>query len=308
MTRRDIDELVLRLARAQHGAFTWAQATGAGASPDFVARRVRSGAWTKVAPGVYVMSTMPDTWERRLQAALLSLPGSSVSGRSALHLHQLPGGHTGLPQVSVEPGGTFRTPLAKVRRSLLPVNTRVQGFPCVTAEQAVFDIAGHASFAEVERAMDHALLEHRATVDRFQQRLDALTGHRWPGIAAMRALIAERGCGRPVPESELERVLYLVLDQAGVPDVVRQAHPPWSPGDRRRFDALSPSWRTIYEGDGRRWHSRMQDMERDRRRDQEAASHGHLVLRFTWSQLTEGADEAIDVIRAAGRWRAADAA
>ena len=132
----------------------------------------------------------------------------------------------------------------------------------------------------------------------------ARSGSRPPGIEKLRVLIAERGSGFVVPESELERLLYRVLEEAGVPAVVRQVHPPWSPDDRRRFDAVSIAWRVIFEADGRRWHARMSAFERDRRRDLEAAAHGYLTIRLTWAQLTMGRHEVIDLIRSAGLHRA----
>lgn len=43
-------------------------------------------------------------------------------------------------------------------------------------------------------------------------------------------------------------------------------------------DAYIPRWRLTIEADGRRWHTRKADFERDRRRDNAAAAHGLVVL------------------------------
>ena len=48
----------------------------------------------------------------------------------------------------------------------------------------------------------------------------------------------------------------------------------------------SAAWALVIEADGRAWHTRVEDFERDRRRDAEAAAAGYLTLRFTHHQLT----------------------
>lgn len=305
MARRDVDERVQRLADEQHGAFAWWQAQECGADKHLAARRVRSDLWQKPAPSVYVLRASAPTWRRCFKVAELSVPGSALSGRSALQVHDLPGSSRSLPHLIVPAGGPARSTIAVLHRGDLAVTMRAEGFRVATAEQAIFDIAVGATLAELERIIDRALLDRRASVARFEERLAAYEGAHLSGIAKLRRLVAERGEGFVVPESELERYLTRALKLAGVPDLVFQANPPWRPGDRRRFDALSRAWRIIFEADGRRWHSRMQDMERDRRRDQEAAAHGYLVMRFTWAQLTAGRHETVALIRAAGAYRLA---
>jgi very-short-patch-repair endonuclease len=61
----------------------------------------------------------------------------------------------------------------------------------------------------------------------------------------------------------------------------------------------------VVEGDGRAWHTRVEDFERDRRRDQEAAAAGLLTLRFTWFQLTQEPDWVREVVITAGQKRQA---
>lgn len=68
------------------------------------------------------------------------------------------------------------------------------------------------------------------------------------------------------------------------------------------------AWRLVVEADGRRWHTRVADFERDRARDVEALRHGHVVARFTWSQLTRRPDECLAALLDIGATRAAPAA
>jgi very-short-patch-repair endonuclease len=52
----------------------------------------------------------------------------------------------------------------------------------------------------------------------------------------------------------------------------------------------------IIEVDGRRWHTRVRDFERDLWRTNQAVAHGYRVLRFTWVHFTESPDEVIATI------------
>ncbi|CAN5741823.1 hypothetical protein BH24ACT3_BH24ACT3_09930 [soil metagenome] len=51
------------------------------------------------------------------------------------------------------------------------------------------------------------------------------------------------------------------------------------------MDATIPGWRTILEGDGRRWHTRVADFERDQQRRNEAVVRGWRPLHVTWFQI-----------------------
>jgi very-short-patch-repair endonuclease len=44
---------------------------------------------------------------------------------------------------------------------------------------------------------------------------------------------------------------------------------------------MPPDWNLVIEADGRHWHARVEDFEEDRRRDNELATRGIQVLRFT---------------------------
>ncbi len=67
----------------------------------------------------------------------------------------------------------------------------------------------------------------------------------------------------------MEAALYRLLDHPGFPPYERQARFPWRPSAPQRVDAYVPAWRRIIEADGRSWHSRHTDFERDERRDHE---------------------------------------
>ena len=68
-------------------------------------------------------------------------------------------------------------------------------------------------------------------------------------------------------------------------------------------DAHIPEWKLIVEADGRRWHTRQADFERDRERDNAAASAGLVAVRFTYRMLTKERDSCLKTLLEAGRWR-----
>jgi len=68
-------------------------------------------------------------------------------------------------------------------------------------------------------------------------------------------------------------------------------------------DSYIPDWRMIVEADGRRWHTRKADFERDRLRDNAAAAAGMVVIRFTYQMLKNHPEQCLQTLLDAGRWR-----
>ncbi len=138
-------------------------------------------------------------------------------------------------------------------------------------------------------ALDDAIGDRLVTVEQLQERYLELAPSRRRGFALMRRLIEARSYDAFVPPaSVLERLLYGVLDRPGMPRYKSQAPLPWAPD--KRVDAMLLDAPVIIEGDGRRWHSRVEDFERDRERDRAAALHGYLTLRYTWTELRQYPD------------------
>ena len=126
-----------------------------------------------------------------------------------------------------------------------------------------------------------------------------------PGLGRLHPILQERQADAyQPPTSELERHLYRLLDDMSIPPATRQM--PFT-FDRitATVDAYIPAWGLIVEADGRRWHTRKADMERDAMRDNEAAAHGFAVLRFTWRSLTSQPALCLDQLLRTGRVRRA---
>ena len=69
---------------------------------------------------------------------------------------------------------------------------------------------------------------------------------------------------------------------------------PWRPA--QRFDLAYPAARMAIELDGRAFHVSPERFEADRLRDREAATHGWLVVRFTWDDVVRRPSEFVRTI------------
>ena len=307
MTARHLDRAIEALARRQHGVFSRRQALLAGATPSTIGRRLASGAWIRLAPCVYALPGNPPTWRRQLKAAELSVDGAAICGRPAAALHRLTGFRPGRPEIVVPRTASARNPLAIVRRYQPGRLTVVDGIRVVSAAQALVDGSPRLSSQRLGRALDDLILDDAAELELVRDRFLAARGR--PGLGRLGELLAERGDGYVPSESELESRLRDVLVGAPIPPVVWQPALPWmaiEPSRAReggRVDGLIPDWRTVVEADGRRWHTRVADFERDHERDLAALRHGFVVARFTWALLTGRPHECTDALVEIGAGR-----
>jgi very-short-patch-repair endonuclease len=297
MRRTEIDQHIEALAARQHEVFSRQQAFDLGASERFVARRLADKWWIRQVPAVYALATSPGTWLRQCKVAELSVSGSAIAGSAALALHGITGFKPGPLELLVPINAPCRHPTAVVHRYSGASLTTVQGIRATTVAQSLFDTAIVCSPRKLERGMDDGLLSKKVSVAGLAERLEFYEGSRRPGLPKIRPLILERlEDGWVPPESELEAKLFEVLATMAGLRVVRQAPLPWRASAPGRVDALLPDDRLIIEADGRRWHTRMEDFDRDQQRNNEATAHGWRTLRFTWVHLNHFPDYVTDVV------------
>lgn len=98
-------------------------------------------------------------------------------------------------------------------------------------------------------------------------------------------------------------MLSIVESVPSMPSPKRQVDAPWAPDSRSIVDAIVPGWSLILEADGRAFHQRRADFERDRWRDAEAAIHGFHVMRFTHRRMEHDRDGIVDQLVRFGRAR-----
>ena len=221
---------------------------------------------------------------------MLSRNDCFISGRSAAAIHEFSGFvHPAMPEITIPFTGDGRSRTARVTRSQFfntTARVTIDGLAVATAPETVFVTAAWVSPRRSERIVDDLILRDRETLGELQNIYLRYQGHRMRGMATMRPIILERSVHGYVPtESELEAVAWETFAEAGIPGLVRQSPLPWAP-TAGRVDLYVPDWRLIIELDGRMWHSKTEDFERDRARDNAATAAGYGVLRFTWDALT----------------------
>lgn len=302
----EIDNNIGALAAKQYGVFSRKQAFALGASDRFVQRRLAEKHWLKPVAAVYALANSSGTWKRQCKIAELSVEGSAIAGRTAAALHRLPGFRPGAVELVVSANNFCGHPWATLHRYSGATLTSVDGIAVTTIEQTLFDVSNRVSLWTIERTLDEAMLDKRLTLSELDERLHFYEGSRRPGLPRMRALITERREeGWVPPESELEALLHAALERVpSRPRVIRQASFPWRSDAPGRVDILLPDQRVIVEADGRRWHARYADFDRDRWRDNLATAHDHRVMRFTWVHLTQLVDDVVELINQAVTGRA----
>jgi very-short-patch-repair endonuclease len=297
---RRLDEYAAR----QHGVFSLEQARGIGITERMAEHRLATGAWIRLASGIYALGSSPPTWERRLAATVLSRPGSIVAGRSAALLHGFEGFRKGRPVVMIPLGGNARSPIARMIRTRYFADietTRAGAFLTTTPAETLVTLAAEIDSQRLEQVLDACLATKMVDPERLMMIISRRSGQR--GLPALRRLTEARlATAYQPPTTVLERHLYAVLSRPGIPSVTRQFPFPRDVFDGT-VDAYIPLWRLIVEGDGRRWHTRQADFERDRIRDNVAAALGIAVLRFSYRMLVYQPDQCHATILATGQAR-----
>ena len=295
-----------RIAARQHGVFHRSQALEAGITKRQIQGRLEDGSWIRLDTQVYASAAAPATWERQLRAAHLSRPNTLVTGRSAALLEGFANVAPSKPEIIIPFTGNARSPLARVVRSRhydLVAHKPLDGMRVTTLPETLL-ILGYANPPGlIERWIDDLIAGHRLSAAEFDPIFARLTGARVRGLVPLRRIITERDRDSyQPPTTELERLLYRLLDRDELPSYSRQL-PFQFDRIRATVDAYIEEWRVILEADGRRWHTRKADFERDRERDNAAAARGIQVIRFTYRMLKSDSDACAKTLISVGRHR-----
>jgi len=287
MDARSPDRALESLARRQHGVFHRRQALRIGFSPRMIQRRVASGIWIHLAADVFGLPSHPGTWRRQCMAATLTVPAGAAWGPTAAVLHRAPSFQPGRIHVVTRHGTTHRSRLADVHESRTVGRfTIVDGIRVVSKADCTVQVARALSLRRLRSLVHHFDRHDRRYLAELRDRVAAVARSRLAGIGRLRMILSELTDDVAPTESDLEVALReLVASVPAIGVVVWQAPLPfWTRGEAR-CDGLAIEWPLILEADGRAWHTRVDDFERDRERDNLANIHGHDVLRFTYNQL-----------------------
>lgn len=244
---------------------------------------------------------MPDTTRQQLVAATVALP-AVASHEAAAEIHGMSGVQQDLAVVTVPTRSTNRFAGVIVHQStdLIPEDSdEIGGIPVTNPPRTILDLAAVLTVKRLEHVLDHAMAAQIVSYESLAKVLQRVARRGKPGTARLRSILSDRGPGYVAPESELERILFQTLEDAGLPAPERQYPMPWRDHRDGRVDLAYPAHRLIIEADGRRWHTLAAAFETDRRRDNLAQLAGWRVLRFTWHQLTEEPQLVSSMVRSA---------
>lgn len=177
--------------------------------------------------------------------------------------------------------------------------TTIDHLPITTVARTIVDLAAVLSAAHLGRVVEGCLVEEKVDWGSLADTFAKLARRGKPGVHHLRAVLARLEPGIEASESVLESGLLGLLRAAGLPPPVQQLPLPWRTRGIGRVDFAYRDQRLIIEADGRRWHTRAEAFEADRRRDNLAMLAGWRVLRFTWKDLEERPDAVVTMVEQA---------
>ena len=191
----------------QHAVATDRQVRTAGVSLRQQKALLAGGVWTRHCPGVIGPSGAPDTWERRVKAATLAVPGAVACGRTAARIHRLDGFRR-FPQVKIAVRRSSRTiDVAGVKYTRMNPLTEqdweiVNGIPVTTVAVTLIHLAagGH----NAGKAMDDALRCGNKP-DMLREVFERWKGRGVKGPSVVLDLLADR-VDRRLPRSWFQRL------------------------------------------------------------------------------------------------------
>ena len=189
------------------------------------------------------------------------------------------------------------------RVSQVPPGVRkVRGIPVLPPWITMLQVCGMLPRASAGRAFDDAVWRGLISVPQMAWVLATHGGSGQGGSTVLRELIDERskpGTRYVPPESELEALLYKLVESAvDLPPAERQRWE-WDGTEWRRFDLAWPGVRLLIEVDGWETHGSREAFQDDRRRDAMMVAMGWRVLRFTWDDIVNRPEYVLTTIRRA---------
>jgi hypothetical protein len=298
----DADEAVEHLAAGQHGVVSRSQALELGMTERQIRTRVDRRAWRRVAPGVLGFPGHPESFKRSCWIAQLHAGDTAAlsHGTAGLLQRMWP---IELGQIElIVPRGHSR-PLAGTRRhrprSLDPSHVQqIDGLRMTTPVRTVLDLSGQLTVPRLAQVVEHCEVDGICSLVSVGAELARVRRRGRPGVRRLEEVLDRLGPGQALPHSELERLGDAVRRRAGLPEPEHE-HPLPSASGRTGF--VDRAWieaKLIVEYDGRRWHTRRAEIDRDHRRDLEASALGWHPLRLTWEQLSSDPEGTAQLWRA----------
>lgn len=262
---------------------TTAQAAASGLGRHSVSRLVDTGAWQRLAQGLYLTRRGRPSWQSwAWGGVLLGGTGAMLGDRAAAYVHGLVDASPQMIVVwLVMPAGRDHRPPWRFRRHREGARRAGAGrVPIISVEDTVLDLCAGANVPEVvslvTRAVQHRMTSPALLLRRVEDRGRVSHHH------VLTELLTEVAAGAETP-----------LELAYLNDVERAHRLPTGARQRRergsghRRDVWYEQWRTLVELDGRLGHEgtgRFRDMALDNY----GALRAETTLRYGWHDVRGG--------------------
>jgi hypothetical protein len=299
--RTGVDDVVLRLAAAQHGVFHLRQLDRRLATASACRHRLRNGAWVLLYPGIYRLGGVPAIWQGTALAACWAGGDEAlVSHRTAAALWDLPGQRKLPAEITCRRFRRAQQPDLCVHETEVPDGDGavVDGVPVTSVARTLLDLGAVVPLVTVEAAIDAALRRELVTLPTLHALVDELGRSGRNGVGVLRQALDERGDRAPT-ESAMETLLLTVLRRNGLPTPVVQYVVTDATGFVARCDAAYPEARVAIEYESYEHHVGRVPLVRDSARRNRLIAAGWIVVTATAVDLRSGGDALCRAIRTA---------
>ncbi|HVX43746.1 MAG TPA: DUF559 domain-containing protein [Mycobacteriales bacterium] len=261
-----------------------------------IERRVKTGRWQRVLPGVVVLHSGPLTRQQWRRSALAyGGPTAVLSHYTAALLHGLRVTRREQVEATIAHGLTRRSTDAVRFHQSRTLARRVvrHGLPCTTVARTVIDVGCSMKARDDVRALVSDSVQRGLTsVRALLEAADRAPRH---GRGLLTATLEEIAAGA---RSAGEARLLALVRQAGLPTPILNAR--LQIGRRLVIaDAYWSRYRLIVEIDGATWHLNAVAWDNDLTRQNALQAAGFAVLRFPYSRLIRDPEGVIQDIRRA---------
>lgn len=311
----DAVRAVASIAAGRHSVLTRKQAATSGFSPRNIATATGRGWLQEPAPGVLVIAGSPDTWRRRAAIVLACADGRSrLSHRAAGTMHGLDGfpdpdagcriteavGPRSKPLGRITPDPTIDVLVRQPYSFHLPTGidavlhqtdrfdpateqVTIDGLPSTGLARTLCDLGSVCSNDAVWKALISARRKYDLSPRWLSETARRLDRPGPTGAATMRRLLRRWADEGVLPESWLEELMGLMLQDAAIPGVVRQHVVTDASGQFvARVDAAVPAARLAIEAHSRAFHFGPVIEAADEDRDLRLTAAGYETVYLGW--------------------------
>lgn len=273
-----VDRLIGAVAAEQDAVVSFVQLRALGLGRGAIRSRRRRGLLHPLHVGVYRWGSI-ESPRTRVRAAVVAC------GDEALASH-----HAALALYGVRPLPVAPIDVTTVGRHVAPRGVRphrtgalhpadrreLRGIPVTSPARALLEVAPELTPRELADAVE--LAQVKRLVAKAELAATVARSPRRAGVAALRELVEDAAFTR----SRAERRLVALLRAAKLPEPVFNTHV-----EGWEADALWQRQRVVLEFDSYGFHATRAAFERDRRKMADLTRRRYLVLRTTWTELTQ---------------------